>query len=114
GGHIVAETPVVLPPRIVLMSFLRHEDEHGRTVYRTLVPKFLPLARRAWLAAPLVAILAVVTFLLNNRRLPEHATTGRARSRIGASGLRIAESVITDPETRAGFFFTWQTLTRSP
>jgi hypothetical protein len=114
AGHIVAETPVVLPPRIVLLPFLRNEDEQGRAVYRPLVPKFIPLARRAWLAAPLVAILAVVTFLLNNRRLPELATAGRAPSRLRASVRRLAEWSAADPETRAGFSFTWQTLTRSP
>jgi len=39
------------------------------------------------LAAPLVALIAVVTFLLNNRRLPEHSTTGRV--------VRTGEAVIT-------------------
>jgi hypothetical protein len=63
---------------------------------------------------PVIAFLAIATFVWNNRRLPEQTTRGRFRSRIGAIVRRLAARVTTgNPEARAGFFFTWQTLTRS-
>jgi hypothetical protein len=78
------------------------------------VPRFAALAQRAWLSVPVVACLAIATFLWNNRRLPEQATHGRARSPLRASIRRLAERLTAgNPETQAGFFFTWQTLTRS-
>jgi hypothetical protein len=114
AGHIVAETPVVLPPRFSFVGFPRQQDEASRTAYRALAPRFTELAQRAWLSVPVVACLAIATFLWNSRRLPEQATAGLAESRLRASLRRMAEW-LTDgnPETRAGFFFTWQTLTRS-
>jgi hypothetical protein len=115
AGHILVETPFVLPPRFSRMEPLRKEDEKSRAIYRTLLPEFAALASRAWLSVPLVAFLAVVTFLWNNRRLPEQATHLRAASRVRRAARRLADRLTDDdPETRAGFFFTWQTLTRSP
>src|SRR3989442_275925 len=79
-----------------------------------LVPRFAALAQRAWLSVPVVACLAIATFLWNNRRLPEQATASLSEPRLRASIHRIAEWLTDgDPETQAGFFFTWQTLTRS-
>jgi hypothetical protein len=114
AGHIVAETPVVLPPRFSFVAFPKQQDEASRVAYRVLVPPFAALAQRAWLSLPVVACLAIATFLWNNRRFPDQATGGRARSRLRASIRRVAEW-LTDgnPESQAGFFFTWQTLTRS-
>jgi hypothetical protein len=110
----VAETPVVLPPRFSSIAFPKQQDDASRAAYRVLAPRFAALAQRAWLSVPVVACLAMATFLWNNRRLPDHASGGRARSRLRASIRRMAEW-LTDgnPETQAGFFFTWQTLTRS-
>jgi hypothetical protein len=96
------------------MESLRKEDEDSRSIYRRLLPEFSALAHRAWLSVPVVACLAVATFLWNNRRLPEEATARRAPSRLRGSVRWIAERLTADPETRAGFFFTWHTLTRSP
>ena len=114
AGHIVAETPVVLPPRFSFVGFPKQQDDASRAAYRALVPRFAKLAQRAWLSVPVVVCLAIATFLWNNRRLPEQATAGRTESRLRASLRRMAEW-LTDgnPETQAGFFFTWQTLTRS-
>jgi hypothetical protein len=114
AGHIVAETPVVLPSRFSFVGFPKQQDDASRAAYRALVPRFAALAQRAWLSVPAVACLAIATFLWNNRRLPEHATAGMAESRLRASIRRMAEWLTKpNPETRAGFFFTWQTLTRS-
>jgi hypothetical protein len=114
AGHIVAQTPLVPPPRFSFVAFPRQEDDAGRAVYRALAPRFAALAERAWLSVPMVTCLAIVTFLWNNRRLPDQSTSGRVRSRFRASIRRMVER-LTDgnPETQAGFFFTWQTLTRS-
>jgi hypothetical protein len=114
AGHIVAETPVVLPPRFSFVGFPKRQDDASRAAYRALVPRFSALAKRAWLSVPLVACLAVATFLWNNRRLPEQATDGAAESRLRAGLRRMAERLTeSNPEAQAGFFFTWQTLTRS-
>ena len=114
AGHIVAETPVVLPPRFSFVAFPKRRDDVSRAAYRVLAPQFAALARRAWLSVPIVACLAITTFLWNNRRLPEPSTGGRVRSRLRARIRRMAEW-LTDgnPETQAGLFFTWQTLARS-
>jgi hypothetical protein len=114
AGHIVAETPVVLPPRFSFVGFPRQQDEASRAAYRALAPRLAALAQRAWLSVPAIAGLAIATFLWNNRRLPEQATAGRHESRLRAGIRRMAEWLTeANPETRAGFFFTWQTLSRS-
>jgi hypothetical protein len=115
AGHIVAETPVVLPPRLLFIpSSLTRLDDAGRAGYRTLLPAFAALAKPAWLSVPIVVFLAIATFVWNNRRLPEQTTSGRGRSRIGAIVHSLAGRMTAgNPETRAGFLFTWQTLTRS-
>jgi hypothetical protein len=114
AGHVVAGTPVVLPPRWSFAAFPRQLDDASRAVYRALLPRLTMLARRGWLSIPAVACLAIATFLWNHRRLPEHATAPPRESRLRANVRRMAEWLTGgDPETRAGFFFTWQTLTRS-
>jgi hypothetical protein len=114
AGHIVAETPVVLPPRFSFLAFPKQQDDASRAAYRELAPRFAALAQQAWLSVPVVACLAIATFLWNNRRLPEQGTPGRARSRLRTSIRGLAERLTAgNPETQAGFFFTWQTLTRS-
>ena len=114
AGHIVAETPVVLPPRFSFVAFPKRRDDASRAAYRVLAPQLAALARRAWLSVPIVACLAITTFLWNNRRLPEQSTGPRVRSRLRARIRGMAEW-LTDgnPETQAGLFFTWQTLARS-
>src|SRR5580765_2345657 len=86
----------------------------GRADYRALAPQFAALARLAWLSVPVVASLAIATFLWNHRRLPEQSGTTRSRS-VFQTVVRSAAERLTrrNPETQAGFFFTWQTLTRS-
>jgi hypothetical protein len=114
AGHIVADTPLVPPPRYSFITFLKEPDNTGRAAYRRLLPQLAALARPAWLAAPVLACLGIALFLWNNRRLPEEATPVRERSRLSIR-VRNAAERLTDgePETQAGFFFTWQTLTRS-
>jgi len=114
AGHIVAETPVVLPPRFSFVGFPKQQDDASRAAYRALVPRLAALAQRGWLSVPVVVCLAIATFLWNHRRLPEQATARVAESRLRASIRRMAERLTAgSPETQAGFFFTWQTLTRS-
>src|SRR4029077_20384802 len=85
AGHIVAETPVVLPPRFTFVAFPRQQDDGSRAAYRVLLPPFAALAHRAWLSLPVVACLAIATFLWNNRRFPDQATGRPARSRLRVS-----------------------------
>jgi hypothetical protein len=114
AGDVVVNTPVVTPPRLTLTAPLQQQDAEARLAYRSLIPHLKPLARTAWLILPLVTILAIVTFLWNNRRLPEQSARrprpSRARARLRTLVERLTHR---DPEARAGFFFTLQTLTRS-
>jgi hypothetical protein len=114
AGNVMVETPLVMPRRLMLPSWLRREDEENRSKYRALQPHFKTYARRAWLVLPVIPSLAIVMFLWNNRRLPEHSVAVGSPSRIRARMRTIAEQLTQgDPEAQAGFFFTFQTLTRS-
>jgi hypothetical protein len=114
AGHIVADTPVVTPPRVTLVTSLKREDEAGRAAYRELKPQFAALARWAWLSLPLAATLAIASFLRNNRRLPDRSAAGPAPSSRHAVTRRMAERLSDpNPEMQAGLFFTLQALARS-
>jgi hypothetical protein len=114
AGSVVAEAPPVAPRRHTLPAWMRRDDDQHRDAYRALRPNLEALARWAWLVVPLVVSLAVVTFVWNNRRLPEQAAARRAHSNIRAALLRIAQRFTrANPEAQAGFFFTLHALTRS-
>jgi hypothetical protein len=114
AGDVVAEAPAVTPRRHTLPPWMRHDDEKHRDDYRALRPNLEALARWAWLVVPLVIALAVVTFVSNNRRLPEQAAVRPAHSNARAAMMRIAQRFTkANPEAQAGFFFTCHALTRS-
>ncbi len=114
GGRLVAETPLVLPPLLASAAIPTASDELARMRYRAMLPRLEGLAQCAWISFPLVIGLALGTFLLTNRRLPEWSAGARSSSRIRAiirSGCE--RHTQADPEAQAGFFFALQTLTRS-
>jgi hypothetical protein len=114
AGDIVVGTPVVVPGRLKLPAVLKREDDAGRVAYQELKPPFAALARRAWLSLPLVAVLAIASFLWNNRRLPDRSAGGHALASTHPIVRRTAERLTQEnPEFQAGFFFTFQTLARS-
>ena len=114
AGHLVSETPVVLPPRFSFITFPKQEDEAARATYRVLLPRFATLARGACLSLPLVTALALITFLWSNHRLPDRSAAVPVRSRVRATvGWMAERHMRDDPEAQAGFFFSLQTLTRS-
>jgi hypothetical protein len=114
AGHLVAETPIVLPPRMPPIASLIRGNQAARAAYRPLLPPFAAQARRAWVSLPLLTALALTTFLWTNRRLPDQSAGVPAPSRIRTSVRRMAERYTQeDPEAQAGFFFALQTLTRS-
>ena len=114
ASDIVVGTPVVVPGRLKLPAVLKREDDAGRAAYRELKPPFAALARRAWLSLPLVVVLAIASFLWNNRRLPDRSAGGHALGSTHPIIRRIAERLTQEnPEFQAGFFFTFQTLARS-
>ncbi len=78
------------------------------------MPRLAALARTAWLSVLLASGIGIATFLWSNRRLPDQSTAAGDRSRIRLA-VRYVLGWLThgNPEARAGFFFTWQTLTRS-
>jgi hypothetical protein len=122
SGHIVAETPMVMPgsKRATKWEFapwalarVRRQDEAGKGAYAAVRPRFAALARIAWLTFPLVAALAIAGFLWNSRR--SDAMTQRRTASRAALFLRAAVQWLTrgSPETQAGFFFALHTLARS-
>jgi hypothetical protein len=114
AGDVVANAPIGLPPRVVIVERLKRLDEEGRTAYRALGGNIAALAQKGLLAFPLAALLAVVTFLWNNRRLPESSGDPPPPSRTRVAFRAMGEWLTrANPETQAGFFFTLQTLTRS-
>jgi hypothetical protein len=114
AGNVVVDAPAVMPRRLSLPAWMRREDEEHRTAYRALGANFEALARWAWLVVPAVVSLAVVTFVWNNRRLPEQTAARHALSRMRGALLGIAQRLTrANPEAQAGFFFTLQTLARS-
>jgi hypothetical protein len=114
AGHLVAERPIVLPPRMPSIASLTRENQAARAAYRPLLPPFAAQARRAWVALPLVTALALTTFLWTNRRLPDRSAGVSPSSRLRTIVRRMAEQYTRkDPEAQAGFFFALQTLSRS-
>ena len=114
AGHLVAETPIVMPPRMPSIASLTRENQAARAAYRPLLPPFAAEARRAWVSLPLVTVLALTTFLWTNRRLPDRSAGVPRSSRLRTIVRRMAERYThEDPEAQAGFFFAVQTLTRS-
>ncbi len=114
AGHLVAETPIVPPPRFLFIDIPTNEDRAARALYRALLPRLASLERQAVLSMPLVIGLALAASLWTNRRLPERSAGVPAASRMRAIARRIAERCTRrDPEAQAGFFFGLQTLTRS-
>ncbi|HEY7289757.1 MAG TPA: hypothetical protein VH583_07965 [Vicinamibacterales bacterium] len=113
AGHEVAETPVVMPPRMRRVPSQTLRDQTARATYRLLLPRFSELAHRAWTSLLLIVGIAVALFLWTNRRLPNRSA-GVSAPRVRATVRRLAERAMRDdPEAQAGFFFSLQTLTRS-
>jgi hypothetical protein len=114
GGHLVAETPIVLPPLLSAAAIPIALDDLARARYRALLPKLVTLSQGAWISFPIVTLLALATFLWSNRRLPDRSAGVPPPSRLRALVRGFCERhTQDDPETQAGFFFALQTLTRS-
>jgi hypothetical protein len=114
AGDVVVDAPAVMPRRLTLPAWMRQEDENGRSTYRALQGNLRALARRAWFVVPAVVSLAIVTFVWNNRRLPEQSAPRRTHSPARAALLAVAQRLTRgDPEAQAGFFFTLQALMRN-
>jgi hypothetical protein len=114
AGGVIGDAPAVMPRRLTLPAWWRQEDEEQRAAYRALGANLGALARWAWLVVPAVVSVALLTFVWNNRRLPEQAAARPAHSRIRAAVRAVALRLTrADPEAQAGFFFTVHALTRS-
>jgi hypothetical protein len=114
AGGVVVDAPAVMPGRLTLPAWMRRDDEEDRAAYRALRANLRSLSRRAWIVVPAVVSLAVLTFVWNNRRLPEQAAARRAHSRTRAALVAITGRLTRrDPEAQAGFFFTLHALMRN-
>ena len=114
AGHVVAETPMVMPRRLLLTGLIKYRDDAGKAAYRAMRPRFAALAEIAWLALPIVAGLAIASFLWNSRRLGDATSERRTPSRIQLFARALAQGLTrANPEAQAGFFFALQTLVRS-
>jgi hypothetical protein len=109
-GNVLADLPRPnrLPARIAEADARATQLYHGA---RSLFP---PLALTAAVKLAAVTVLAVLLFAWNNRRMvaPPPVGAGAAWLRRGVAAA--ARGVIRHPETQASFFFTLQTLLRSP
>jgi hypothetical protein len=112
--YAVAETPMVMPRRLVLTRAIRERDDAAKAAYRATRPYFAALAHRAWQMLAIASGLAIASFLWNSRRLGDDVAGARTPPR-SVLMLRGAAEALTrgDPEAQAGYFFTLQTLARS-
>jgi hypothetical protein len=114
GGHLLPETPIVMPHRVSATAAMQHDNRAARDTYRALLPQFARLATGAWVSLLIVMTAALGSFLWTNRRLPDRAAGPGASSRVRAHLQHaIGRYAQADPEIEAGFFFALQTLTRS-
>jgi hypothetical protein len=109
-GDILAGMPPGrrLPPRIATA------DARAAEVYASARRLFPGLAATAAIKLTAVAVIALVLFAWNNRRMappPPAAATARWLRRGFSATARL---VVRQPETQASFFFTLQALLRSP
>jgi hypothetical protein len=110
AGHVMDDLSRAQVPRR-LMRF----DREATEVYRSRKPVFGPLAVIAVSALGLVGLIALVGYTINNRHLPSAVTAQQdVPHRIRRLSVALAERfIVQDPLSRAGFFFTLQTLFRS-
>ena len=114
AGDVVVDAPAVMPRRLTLPAWMRRDDEEHRSTYRALRGNLGSLSRRAWLVVPAVVSLAILTFVWNNRRLPDQAATRRGHSRTRDALIAIAGRLTRgDPEAQAGFFLSLHALMRN-
>jgi hypothetical protein len=114
AGDVVAGAPAMTPRRHPLAARFQREDDEHRSAYVALGPTLATLARRAWVVVPVVVFLAILTFVWNNRRLPEEPAARTTHSPLRAALLAVAGRLTRgDPEAQAGFFFTLHALMRN-
>jgi hypothetical protein len=115
GGEVVADAPIVLPPRLPRIPFMmRVQDDSAKSVYQKLQARFDALAQDAMRGLLWCVGLAVACFLWNSRRLPKESTGVPSQSAALLRLWRILERVgAHHPERQAGFVFALQTIIRS-
>ena len=112
AGDLVVD---VAPPR-PLPRRLREEEARALTVYRAGQPASGPLASIGLFALTASCATALLAYLWNARRpAARPRTPTRRRTALEQLATRLAcRTIATAPAARAGFFFTLQTLGRSP
>jgi len=110
AGHVLDDLPRTGVPRRLLAAETRATE-----IYRSRRAAFHQLARIAIGALALVALIAGAAYSVNNRRLPSPISPSQdLPHRLRRWLMGVSERwIVRRPLTRAGFFFTLQTLSRS-
>jgi hypothetical protein len=105
----------VAPPR-PLPRRLRDQEARALTIYRAGQPASGPLASIALTALSVSCVTALLAYLWNARRpAARPRTPARRRTALEQLATQLASrTIVPAPAARAGFFFTLQTLGRSP
>lgn len=112
AGDLVVD---VDPPR-ELPRRLREQEVRALEVYRAGQPANRPLASMALAALACSCTTALLAYLWNARRpaARPHTPARRRTARAGIMTRFACRAIVHTPGSRAGFFFTLQTLGRSP
>lgn len=109
-GSIIADLPRGrLSPRQV------NADRIATDLYESRRDRFAPLARQAWIAFGLVALLAAAGYLWNARRWPSLGAAAPPSTRRAWKWIDTLAGALLSrhPAARAGFFFTMAAMWRS-
>jgi hypothetical protein len=110
AGGVIDGLPRSAPPR-----FFAAAERDATTLYRGLRPQFLQLGAIAMVGSAAVLLLAVAACWWNHRRLPSDTVPDSGRASRLTRMLKVpSRAIIRSSAGQAGFFFTIQTLTRSP
>jgi hypothetical protein len=109
SGHVLIDAP-----RFQLLGRLQRADIAPTAAYRRHVAQFTELSERAFIALPVIALLAVATYMLNAMRRPVAMSIASPRPRKRWLLTALGRAVMLRNSTAlAGFNFTLAALWRS-
>jgi len=109
AGSVIDSLPRTRPD-----PYLVAQEREATTLYRSLWPRYHELGRTAVTALAVATLLSVIACAWNSRRLPSlmiHRRHNAAPGRLLSKWI-VANLVARSPLQQAGFWFTWQSLSR--